>query len=504
MTRHALLQKIHTYSSERSFNLLLVLSAVTAGIISLSIGLRQSVWFDEAYSILIAKQPVGDLLRLTALDTHPPLYYLLLKGWAGVFGWSELALRAASVGSMLLAIIVAGLLLRRMFSRRVAIGAILLLMVSPLVLRYGFEIRMYADAMLIGIAATYALYSAWQSKGRRRIAWLAGYAVLVAAGMFMLYYLAFLWIAHVAWLTYVHLRRKQSWQKLLPFAASYGGAVLLFLPWLPTFVSQISNGALAPIGQPLNLEQLIGVASFNIFYQPLYMLGVVSSVVMIAVAIVFGWAIPKARRELKGKADEIALLAAYIGVPIILLMIVSLSRSMYTERYLSHVAIGLVLLAGVIVTAAIRRNGFKKRGSVVAMVVLYGAFMLGALQLATVGNFNFQRLQTPTVKQAAASIATCAPGTKLLAADPYVATELSYYLPNCPTYFVSQWDTLRGGYAPFNASSYQIKDTNALSDARVTYVFYGTPDQLMPSKYLQASATTFGPLTVAEYKLSAE
>jgi hypothetical protein len=51
------------------------------------------------------------------------------------------------------------------------------------------------------------------------------------------------------------------WKALLPYLASYAAAVVLFLPWLRTFVSQISNGALAPIGQPLNLDQLIGIVT---------------------------------------------------------------------------------------------------------------------------------------------------------------------------------------------------------------------------------------------------
>jgi len=36
------------------------------------------------------------MLRLTALDTHPPFYYLILKMWGNLFGWGELALRSLS------------------------------------------------------------------------------------------------------------------------------------------------------------------------------------------------------------------------------------------------------------------------------------------------------------------------------------------------------------------------------------------------------------------------
>src|SRR6266498_48084 len=56
----------------------------------------QSFWFDEAYSVVQARKPLGDLLAATAADTQPPLYYLLLGLWGGLFGDSEPALRSLS------------------------------------------------------------------------------------------------------------------------------------------------------------------------------------------------------------------------------------------------------------------------------------------------------------------------------------------------------------------------------------------------------------------------
>lgn len=485
---------------KKVFWVAIVAAALTAGIISLWVGMRQSVWFDEAYSILLAKQPISELLRLTALDTHPPLYYILLKGWAVLFGWSELSLRAASVGSMMIALVIGGLLLRKMFGPKLAIGGVLVLMLAPLILRYGFEIRMYADASLAGIAATYALYSAWKASARRqRNIWLVLYALLVAAGTYLLYYLAFLWIAHVVWLLYVHAKRKRKWKSIVPYIASYIGAAVLFIPWLPSFISQMTNDALAPIGQPLNLEQLIGIATFNLFYSPLYAVSVGLTVIAIAIVAVLVWAIPHARRALAGKSEEVGLLVVYIVVPIVLLMIISLFRSMYTERYLSHVAIGLMLLLGVVIVSAARQARRDTPRMVWALGIVYGALLIGTIHLATIGNFNFQRMQTPSVNDVAQSIKSCAKDSKLLAADPYVATELTYYLPECDLYFVSEWDTLGGGYAPFSGSSRQVKDVTTLSDDVITYVFYGTPDQPLPATYKQQEQYSVGPLTVAVY-----
>jgi uncharacterized membrane protein len=485
-------------SEKRLFVAVLVLSVVFAASASLFIGLHQSVWFDEAYSTLLAKHTVAEIIHLTGLDTHPPFYYLLLKGWASLFGWSELALRTLSVVSMSGALVVGGLLVRKMFGNKVAVGTVILLALSPLLLRYGFEIRMYSLASFIGVSATYCLYSAYKSKENRR-KWLVGYGALVALGMFSLYYLALLWIAHVVWLGLVAVRNKWRVSALLPYLYVYIGAIVLFLPWLPTFMGQVSNDALAPIGQPMNYEQLSGVLSFNTLYQPTYGLTVILTIVILAFIASVIWSIKKGSHVLRGHVDELSLLGAYIGVPIIMLMGISLVKSMYTERYLSHVAISLMMLVGIVVSVALTQH-LKRTQRIAVIVAIYGTMAIGFCNLITTGNFNFQRNEHPSVKQAAVSIHDCGPNSQIVAADPYVMTELSYYVTDCQVYFVSQWPTLAGGYAPWSGSKYQIKHTSDIASGRVTYVYYGTPDQAMPASYKEVSTRAYGSLSVTTYE----
>ena len=38
----------------------------------------ESIWLDEATSIYLAKMPIAEMIRWTAADIHPPLYYILL------------------------------------------------------------------------------------------------------------------------------------------------------------------------------------------------------------------------------------------------------------------------------------------------------------------------------------------------------------------------------------------------------------------------------------------
>ena len=52
-----------------------------------------NVWWDEAYSVWLARMPLADVLRITAADVHPPLYYALLHGWIRLAGDGEFAIR---------------------------------------------------------------------------------------------------------------------------------------------------------------------------------------------------------------------------------------------------------------------------------------------------------------------------------------------------------------------------------------------------------------------------
>jgi uncharacterized membrane protein len=103
-------------------------------------------------------------------------------------------------------LLVAALLARRLFGTRAGICTVALIGVAPLLLRYGFEIRMYSLASLIGIGATYVMVRARTAKGKHSMVLWGVYALLVALGMYTLYYLALLWVAHLLWLLYTTYR----------------------------------------------------------------------------------------------------------------------------------------------------------------------------------------------------------------------------------------------------------------------------------------------------------
>lgn len=484
---------------ERHFIALLAVAVGVAMAISLGVGLAQSVWFDEAYSIMLAKQSIGQLIHLTSVDTHPPLYYLLLKGWAGLFGWSELALRSLSVLAMGGAVLIGGLLVRRMFGTRTAIVALPFVVFAPFLLRYGFEIRMYSLASLIGIAATYVLVAALEERDRHRQWKLYGlYAVLVALGVYTLYYTVLLWLAHFTWLLWLARRNKQP-VVTSPWFAALIGSVILFLPWLPVFLRQVNNGALAGISQAMTIDNLASIVSFSFLYQPTWQLSTLGSLVVLFVIVNISIIATKAFKTASKKQQPyLVLLAMYLAVPIALLALISLARPMYVERYLAHVLIGGSLFLGVIVALATQRK--SKRMCIVGSALIVTS-LIGVVTLAQVGNYNFQRLQKPSVKEAAAITGNCERGTTIMAADPYVAIELAYYMPSCGIHFYSETDLLSGGYAALSHSPLRVVNPGKqlAGSHRLVYFYYDEPKLSMPPLLKESSEHSFGPLHVKEF-----
>ena len=192
---------------------------------------RASIWFDEAFSAYISQFSFWDIARYTASDVHPPFYYWLLKLWTMPFGTTDFAYRSLSIVFGVGVISTAFFLTRKLFGRKISWVALLFLILSPMVIRFSDEARMYTLAALIVMTATYVLIKANETKNRKL--WIL-YGVLVSLGMWTHYFTALAWIAHLVWHgTQVYRKgmgRKAFWKKLFSkeWVIAYSVAVGLF------------------------------------------------------------------------------------------------------------------------------------------------------------------------------------------------------------------------------------------------------------------------------------
>ena len=197
-----------------------------------------SYWMDEGLSIGIASHAFLDIPGVLRQDGSPPFYYMLLNVWMELFGSGEAATHALSLIVALLTI-PAGLWAGwSLFGRRAGLVCAGLCCLNPFLTAYAQETRMYALMVLLGLVATAAHIHAFVY-GRRR------YLVLLAGSLALLLYshnwgLFFTFGALVA-LVPVLLETDDRRRLLRDGALAFGGAGLLFAPWLPTLAFQAAH-----------------------------------------------------------------------------------------------------------------------------------------------------------------------------------------------------------------------------------------------------------------------
>lgn len=242
------------------------------GLVLLSVLLRTrefgvGFWIDEGLSVGIADRPLADIPAALRLDGSPPLYYTLLHVWISVFGDSETATHALSLLFTVLAVPAAWWAARGLFGETAGLAAALLAATNPFLTHYAQETRMYALVALLGVLACGTFGRAFVLTGtdaapsraaRRR--WAAAFAVALAALMYTHNWALFFAAGcGLTWLALLASARGSARRELLlDGVIGFGGAILLFSPWLPTLAFQVQHTG-APWSTAPGLKDLLGV-----------------------------------------------------------------------------------------------------------------------------------------------------------------------------------------------------------------------------------------------------
>jgi len=191
----------------------------------------QSIWQDEAATLMLVHRGLGGTLsHLSASESSPPLYYILVWLWTRVFGAGPLGFRSFSalIGSATIpAMYCAG----RQISPRVGAWAALLSTVNPAMYYYSQEARDYGLLILL-CAVAYALWlRALREQGTRSMAW---WAFVSALALLTHYFAVFVFLPQ-AWL----LARRVGWRRA---RVPVGAVVLVGAALVPLAAAQRSSG----------------------------------------------------------------------------------------------------------------------------------------------------------------------------------------------------------------------------------------------------------------------
>ncbi len=246
---------------------------ITLGVaIFLRFRTTSALWLDEALTVDIARAPLHQIPGLLRDDGAPPLYYYVLHFWMLVFGQGNLAVRSLSGILGIVNLPVAWLTGYRLGShwwsldaaspseqavrldrgRTTAWAVTLLMAMSPFVVYYDTEARMYGLLILLGTLTALSVMSLL----RRPTIWnAAGLAVLTSASLYThywaLYSTAVLGVTSL-WCLWKGPYRHEA--RYLLGALVVGTAT--FLPWLPTLWFQTHHTG-TPWAAPAQLTAVV-------------------------------------------------------------------------------------------------------------------------------------------------------------------------------------------------------------------------------------------------------
>ena len=210
--------------------------AVALLLIILGFGLRvfrldlQSIWADEGLSIFRASQDLSSIPVLSEAGIHPPLYDSLLHFWILLAGNREFSTRFLSLFFGVLGLAVLFQVGRSLLGNRGALLATLVAAISPFLVYYSQETRMYAPTLFFSLVSALACLKWTQCATSRR--WLACYVLAAAAAVYSHYYA---WLVVGSLNLFVVLWVWASGHSTVPrlkgWAIAQAALAIMYLPW---------------------------------------------------------------------------------------------------------------------------------------------------------------------------------------------------------------------------------------------------------------------------------
>lgn len=319
---------------------------------------ERSIWFDESFSWRLIQFPTSEMVGRAAQDVHPPLYYIVLKGWATVFGPSILSLRSFSVLCSIVSIVaIYGFTSFAFNSRRAGLIASLLVAVSGWAISYAGEARMYTLGMALSALSSAAVLYAYR---RKSLLWFTLYGALAAALALTHYYGMFTILAQVCFVLGAlivetkgrigELFQERAWWGLLVAIVLM---LAIFSPWMPAFFHQVSQVRQAYWVPEVSWRSV--PETFYQFFIPSVRIpsGTIATTIALFLPLVVtcaAWATLILLRPRNIKSDGAYLTVLLALVPFLASLIVSFSgRSLYNDRFFAFAGMFVfVALAGCI------------------------------------------------------------------------------------------------------------------------------------------------------------
>lgn len=397
---------------------------ILGAILLLALSLRiyglgtRDLWYDEAFSFFLAKQPPAEIVSGTAADTEPPLYYFLLHLWLNL-GESPLTLRLLSV---LISMGIVGVvfdLTRRLAGFEAGLWAALLTAIAPFQIYHAQELRMYGLVALAQLTYFWFFIRLQQlEQGKRSIGLWVGLALSGAAAMYSQSLAIFGLV-----LPDLYLLLKRSWRGLRQLMLAQGVMILLALPWLMLVPGQIDKIQTAFYTPRPGLAEILQAVLQAHAFMPLEGIWLtIAAVLSLQCVVMVGIEAWKARK-VEG-VSFVALVAA--GLPALLFVVSYFMRPIFVPRGFIGAMVMYLVLAGWMISLR-RKNGVG--------LVIAGAF-IAAAAISLPSYYTFSEFPRSPFLETAQYLRENAPNELILNDNKLSYFSIHYYDPGLNQVFL--------------------------------------------------------------------
>ncbi len=244
---------MYTFNKHYLWIIFLQLLAV---LIFLTYSLPLSIRLDESQSLWQTSFSMRQLLSSLSQNVHVPLYHVLIHGLQIVFDNSIFVSRMFSLVFYLISVPVFYGLGTYLYSRKTAFFATTLYGISPFLVWFSSEIRMYTLLILLTMLVHFFFIRLMREP--RPLTWWA-YAACCVLGIYTHYFFFLVLLSHFIFF-FATVRKNFTQGQLLPFLAIILLVVTSFLPWL----LKVFSGAGVDDAKPI-LNPPTSIDVFNVF-----------------------------------------------------------------------------------------------------------------------------------------------------------------------------------------------------------------------------------------------
>jgi hypothetical protein len=355
---------------------------------------RSGMWRDECQGLFVAGLPNAQAILdfLHYHESHPPLFYLLMRYWMMAFGRSDTGLAGLQVVLSVITSFTVYQVANRVFGRIAALVACVLTVFSALVVENSTLVRPYA---LLQLECLISVWLLWKLLAEDvTVLALFGYVAVTAALLYTHNWacliLAGEWIAVGASLYYRSAQLRESHLSVYRCCLTLLGGQLLILaayaPWCPILLHQFAVAGHPPdpltlISGPMIVAKTWGFPAAGLLIALLIALAGRQSAIRKAV----GWSelaehtsAPSVVRERRKIAIGYLVFQMVPAVAISLALLLSAHSSLVQPRCFSIVWPCLLIVTGQIIALGIFMDGRSRVTSLIS-ALLFAAMVLQSI-----------------------------------------------------------------------------------------------------------------------------